>query len=110
MSESENLLLGLMERDSFALRVFKSFSEFLGLHPEVHDDAEVVKQAREVSFSGVCKSDSAGKVSRDQRASERMFPERHSIDSAVARHHVEHAARHRDVADPLESQPQNCSA
>ena len=33
-----------------------------------------------------------------------MLPESHRIDAAFAGHHVEHTARHRDIADPLKSE------
>src|ERR1700678_2454652 len=70
-----------------------------------------MKQSGEISLAGIVKGNLARKMVADQGASQRMLPESHGIDAAaIFRQHVEHAARHGDVAEAMGSKPNHGSS
>ena len=81
-----------MQRDGFGLGQFESSLKLFRQDPEVHNNADVVKQAGEIGFSGIAERNLAGEMAANEGTSQGMFPEGHRIDAAFAGHHVEDTA------------------
>ena len=60
----------------------KAALEFFRQDPQVDDDAEIVKQSRQIGLAGIGIGNLAGEVAADQSASQRVFPEGDRIDAA----------------------------
>ncbi len=110
MSKSQNLFFRFVEGDALGACNFEGFAEFFGQDPQVDDDAEIVKQSRKISLAGIGIGNLAGEMAADERASQRMFPKGDRVNAAaVLGHHVEHPARHGNVANPVKSESDNCA-
>src|SRR5580700_7237923 len=74
VSESQSSLLGFVERNAFGRGGLVGFAEFLGQHPEVDDDPQIMKKACKICFSGLDQLDLARQVAAYQGASQRVLP------------------------------------
>src|ERR1019366_1202207 len=109
--ETQYRLLRFVKGDSLGPSELVGFAEFLWQHPQIDDDAEIVKQSSEVGLAGIWIRNRAGKMTADEGASQGVFPEDDGVDAgAVFGHQVEHTARHCDVTDPVESEADDGAA
>src|ERR1700683_3545174 len=100
-----------MQRNALGFSNLESCAEFPGQDPEVDDDSEVMKKACEISFPRIAQIDLARQALADQGAAQRMLPKDDGIDACFAcRKQVQHTARHRNIADVMNSQADHRSA
>src|SRR4051812_28595198 len=111
MGESEETLLGLMERNLLAAGPVENGAELFGQAPEIDDDSKIVEKSGEISFARIGIGNLAREMAADQSASERVLPEHDGIDAmAVFGGQVENAAGHGNVTDALKAKAQDCGA
>src|SRR5579872_31099 len=108
--ETQNTQFCFMQRDSFRFSHLPGGSKFLGQHPEVHNNSQIVQQTRQVSLPWIGKINLSRQMTANQRASQRMLPKNYRIQTCpFARQHVEHATGHGDVADMMKPEADNGS-
>src|ERR1700758_5092008 len=111
MSNSEYSLLGFVQGNVLSGSAFHGVAELRGCNPQVSDDADIVEQAGQVSFSRLGKPDLACELPANKRAAKGMFPKHDGVKTCwVALQKFKYGTGHGDISHALHSQRHHCRA
>ena len=110
MRKAKNALLSFVQRNTLDTGNIEGGSKFCGQHPEIHDDADVMKKAGKIRFTRIRVRNFLSEVTANECATEGVLPEGDGVDAAqIFGQRVENATGHCDITDALDSQRDDCS-